>query len=124
VPPEGRPDHPLTEKDAVALARTRYGLEAGARALPGEFDDNFRLSAPDGRLFVLKAMHPGRDRGLVDLQCAALRHIEGRAPHLPLPRVVPTTAGEALTVAPGPDGTSTATRSKHGNASATRPCSR
>ena len=60
---------------------------------------------PDGRLFVLKAMHPGRERGLVELQCAALRHIEDRAPHLPLPRVVPTTAGEALTLAPGPDGT-------------------
>ena len=90
MPPEGRPDHPLTEKDAVALARTRYGLEAGARALPGEFDDNFRLAVPDGRLFVLKAMHPARDRGLVELQGAALRHIEDRAPHLPLPRVVPT----------------------------------
>ena len=60
---------------------------------------------PDGRLFVLKAMHPARDRGLVELQCAALRHVEDRAPHLPLPRVVPTTAGEALTLAPGPDGT-------------------
>ena len=103
--PDGRPSHPLTEEGAVALARARYGLEAGALSLPGEFDDNFRLSAPDGRLFVLKAMHPARDRGLVALQCAALRHIEGRAPHLPLPRVVPTTAGEALTLAPGPDGT-------------------
>ena len=103
--PGGRPDHPLTERDAVALARARYGLEAAARALPGEFDDNFRLDVPDGRRFVLKAMHPGRDRGLVELQCAALRHIEDRAPHLPLPRVVPTTAGEALTLAPGPDGT-------------------
>ncbi|HYN03510.1 MAG TPA: phosphotransferase, partial [Vicinamibacteria bacterium] len=102
--PDGRPDCPLTEKDAVALARTRYGLEATARALPGELDDNFRLEAPDGRLFVLKAMHPARERGLVELQCAALRHLEDRAPHLPLPRVVPTSAGEAVTLAPGPDG--------------------
>jgi 4-aminobutyrate aminotransferase-like enzyme/Ser/Thr protein kinase RdoA (MazF antagonist) len=95
----------LSEADAALLARRLYGLEAEARALPGEFDDNFRLAAPDGRLFVLKVLHPARDPGLVDLQCAALRHIEGRAPHLPLPRVVPTTAGEALTLAPGPDGT-------------------
>ncbi len=102
--PEGRPDHSLTEEDAVALARAHYGLETRARALPGEIDDNFRLSAPDGRLFVLKAMHPARDRGLVELQCAALRHVESWAPHLPLPRVVPTTAGEPMTLAPGPDG--------------------
>lgn len=102
--PDGRPDCPLIEKDAVALGRTRYGLEATARALPGELDDNFRLEAPDGQLFVLKAMHPARDRGLVELQCAALRHLEDRAPHLPLPRVVPTSAGEVVTLAPGPDG--------------------
>jgi 4-aminobutyrate aminotransferase-like enzyme/Ser/Thr protein kinase RdoA (MazF antagonist) len=105
VHPAGRHDHPLTEEDALALARSRYGLEARARALPGEFDDNFQLEAPDGRLFVLKAMHPGRDRGQVEMQCAALRHIEDRSPHLPLPRVVLTTAGESLTLAPGPDGT-------------------
>jgi 4-aminobutyrate aminotransferase-like enzyme/Ser/Thr protein kinase RdoA (MazF antagonist) len=105
VHPAGRHDHPLTEENAVALARSRYGLEARARALPGEFDDNFQLEAPDGRLLVLKAMHPGRDRGLVELQCAALRHVEDRAPQLPLPRVVPTAAGESLTLAPGPDGT-------------------
>jgi 4-aminobutyrate aminotransferase-like enzyme/Ser/Thr protein kinase RdoA (MazF antagonist) len=104
VHPDGRHDPPLTEEGAVALARALYGLEAEARALPGEFDDNFRLAAPDGRLFVLKAMHPGRDRGLVELQCAALRHVEDRAPHLPLPRIVPTTGGETLTLAPGPDG--------------------
>jgi 4-aminobutyrate aminotransferase-like enzyme/Ser/Thr protein kinase RdoA (MazF antagonist) len=105
VQPGGRATHPLTEDDAVALARSRWGLEAEARALPGELDDNFRLSSSDGRVLVLKAMHPARERGLVELQCAALRHLEARAPHLPLPRVVPTRAGEAVTAAPGPDGT-------------------
>jgi 4-aminobutyrate aminotransferase-like enzyme/Ser/Thr protein kinase RdoA (MazF antagonist) len=104
VHPPGRHDHPLTEADAAALAGSRYGLQAEARALPGEFDDNFRLAVPDGRLFVLKAMHPARDRMLVEMQCAALGHVAERAPHLPLPRVVPTTAGEAVTLAPGPDG--------------------
>ena len=83
-------DHPLSEEDAAALARSRYGLRAEARALPGEYDDNFHLAEPDGPGFVLKVMHPGRDRGLVDLQCGALRHLAARAPHLALPRVVPT----------------------------------
>ena len=102
--PEGRPAHPLTEADATALARGLYGLEAEARVLPGEFDDNFRLVAADGRSFVLKAMHPARERGLVELQCAALHRVGERAPHLPLPRVVATRAGEEATVVPGPDG--------------------
>ena len=102
--PEGRAPRPLTEADARALALRLYGVRAEALALPGEFDDNFRLTSPDGRLHVLKAMHPARERGLVDLQCAALRRIEARAPHLPVPRVVPTRGGEAVAVVAGPDG--------------------
>jgi 4-aminobutyrate aminotransferase-like enzyme/Ser/Thr protein kinase RdoA (MazF antagonist) len=104
VQPGGRAAHPLTQEDARGLALGRYGIPAVARALPGELDDNFRVEAGDGRVFVLKAMHPARERALVELQCAALRHLEDRAPGLPLPRVVPTLAGEAVTVAPGPDG--------------------
>src|SRR4030095_11207179 len=73
--------------------------------LPGEFDDNFRLTAADGRSFVLKAMHPGRERALVALQCAALSHLESRAPHLPLPHVVQTLKGDAVSEVAGPDGT-------------------
>jgi 4-aminobutyrate aminotransferase-like enzyme/Ser/Thr protein kinase RdoA (MazF antagonist) len=104
VLPEGRAAHPVTEADARALARRLYGIEAEAAALPGEFDDNFRLTASGGRLVVLKAMHPARERGLVELQCAALRRLEERAPHLPVPRVVPTRDGVAVTAVPGPDG--------------------
>jgi len=104
VLPGGRADRPVSEGDATRLAASLYGVDAWARALPGEFDDNFRLTAADGRSFVLKAMHPARERGLVALQCAALAHLEARVPHLPLPRVVPTRAGDAVTSSPRPDG--------------------
>ena len=53
--PERRAARPLTEAEARALALRLYGLEAEALALPGEFDDNFRLASPDGRLHVVKA---------------------------------------------------------------------
>jgi 4-aminobutyrate aminotransferase-like enzyme/Ser/Thr protein kinase RdoA (MazF antagonist) len=104
VEPAGRAERPLSEGDATRLAASLYGLDAWARALPGEFDDNFRLTAADGRSFVLKAMHPARERGLVAMQCAALAHLEARAPHLPLPRVVLTRSGDAVTETPAPDG--------------------
>jgi Ser/Thr protein kinase RdoA (MazF antagonist) len=79
VLPEGRAERPVSEGDATRLAASLYGLDAWARSLPGEFDDNFRLTAADGRSFVLKAMHPARERGLVAMQCAALAHLEARA---------------------------------------------
>jgi 4-aminobutyrate aminotransferase-like enzyme/Ser/Thr protein kinase RdoA (MazF antagonist) len=93
---EDRVVAPVPVWEAVRLARELYGLEAEARALPGEYDANFHLTTGDGPGFVLKAMHPGRERGLVELQCAALRHLSARAPHLALPRVHPATRGDAV----------------------------
>ena len=88
---------------AQRLAADLYGLAATAEPLPGEYDDNFRLSGADGASHVLKVMHPGRERGFVDLQCRALDHLAARAPRLALPRVVRTRSGEpyALTDAAG-----------------------
>jgi 4-aminobutyrate aminotransferase-like enzyme/Ser/Thr protein kinase RdoA (MazF antagonist) len=83
-----------TEQQAERVASDLYGLRAAARALPGEYDDNFRLISDSGASYVLKVMHPGQDRRLVDLQCRALEHLGQRAPALPVPRLVRTRAGE------------------------------
>ena len=91
--------------DAVRLARELYGLEARACPLPSEYDDNFRLETADGRVTVLKIMHPMRDAGFIDMQCAALRTIAERAPGLPVPEVVPDPSGRQwseVTLGPGP----------------------
>src|SRR5438874_7849304 len=84
---EARVAHSVTEAEAVRLAREFYGLEAAARALPGEYDDNFRLTCGDARGFVLKVMHPAREQSFIDMQCRALRHLAPCAPQLPLPRL-------------------------------------
>jgi 4-aminobutyrate aminotransferase-like enzyme/Ser/Thr protein kinase RdoA (MazF antagonist) len=94
---EARVAQPVTEAEAVRLARDLYGLEATARALPGEYDDNFHLTSADGHAFVLKVMHPARERSFIDLQCRALTHLAQRAPQLPLPRVTPNCHGELFT---------------------------
>jgi 4-aminobutyrate aminotransferase-like enzyme/Ser/Thr protein kinase RdoA (MazF antagonist) len=86
----------IDEGRASRLALDLYGLEARAQALPGEYDDNFHLLAPDGTERVLKVMHPARDRSLIDLQCAALEHIAARAPHVILPRVCRTRDGATI----------------------------
>jgi 4-aminobutyrate aminotransferase-like enzyme/Ser/Thr protein kinase RdoA (MazF antagonist) len=101
---ETRVEHPITEAEAVGLASKLYGLKVSAQTLPGEYDDNFQLMAADGRAFVLKVMHPARERGFIDLQCQALRHLAQRAPQLGLPRALPNRNGElfsSITVADG-----------------------
>jgi 4-aminobutyrate aminotransferase-like enzyme/Ser/Thr protein kinase RdoA (MazF antagonist) len=101
---EARVAHPVTEAEAVRLARELYGIAGTAKGLPGEYDDNFHFSAAEGREFVLKVMHPARERSFIDLQCRALLHLAERAPGLPLPRVIPNRSGEIhseITVADG-----------------------
>ena len=51
---EARVAQPITEVEAVRLAHELYGLETTARALPGEYDDNFHLTSADGQAFVLR----------------------------------------------------------------------
>src|SRR5580693_6452925 len=93
--PEARVAQPVTESEAARLAREMFGLEAAAKSLPGEYDDNFHLSTSQGREFVLKVMHPAREPSFVRMQCQALEHLAKRAPHLSLPRVCPRPNGDA-----------------------------
>jgi 4-aminobutyrate aminotransferase-like enzyme/Ser/Thr protein kinase RdoA (MazF antagonist) len=91
--PESRVAEPLACPQAIKLALELYGIRANAKVLPGEYDDNFHLTAEDAGAFVLKVMHPAREIGFVDMQCQALAHLAERASHLRLPRVVPTLQG-------------------------------
>src|SRR6266566_2456534 len=101
---EARVAQPVTEAEAVRLARELYGLEATARVLPGEYDDNFHLTSTDGHAFVLKVMHPAREHSFIDLQCRALQHVAKHAPQLPLPRVIPDRLGELFSSTVAADG--------------------
>ena len=95
---------PIQETEAAELARQLFGIEAAARSLPGEYDDNFHLRCADGAEFVLKAMHPDRERGFVEMQCRVLQHLAKNASELPLPRVVPAKNGESFLEKRVPDG--------------------
>ena len=112
---EERVARPTTEAEAVELAQDLYGLAVTAKALPGEYDDNFHLTALDDNPphtkdeaaaagFVLKVMHPARERSFIDMQCRALQHLAQRRPQLTLPRVKPNRNGEALAAITAADG--------------------
>ncbi len=103
--PESRVAAPVACSEATKLALKQYGMRATTRSLPGEYDDNFHLTAGDSREFVLKIMHPLREAAFVDMQCRALRHLAERVPHLRLPRVVNAASGELFTRVKIEDGT-------------------
>src|SRR6267378_2153716 len=110
---EERVARATTEAEAVELARELYGLAVTAQALPGEYDDNFHLTTLDKSAggngergeFVLKVMHPARERAFIDMQCCALQHLAQRAPELTLPRVLLNRKGETFAVVPADSGT-------------------
>jgi 4-aminobutyrate aminotransferase-like enzyme/Ser/Thr protein kinase RdoA (MazF antagonist) len=114
---EERAGQATTESEAEQFARELYGLEVHAKALPGEYDDNFHLitklsesadggpgSAGTRPEFVLKVMHPAREPELIDLQCRALQHLAEKSPQLGLARLRPLASGEAFTRVQGSDG--------------------
>src|SRR6202158_3608626 len=109
---EERVARPTTEAEAAELARDLYGLAVTAKSLPGEHDDNFPLAAVDKETashgeaagFVLKVMHPARERSFIDMQCRALQHLAQRAPQLTLPRVRLNINGEPFAAITAADG--------------------
>src|ERR1700730_17176004 len=125
---EERVARATTEAEAVERARELYGLTVTARALPGEYDDNFHLTTVPQVVgaqpkmavprsnsidttdeaaaagFVLKVMHPARERSFIDMQCRALQHLAERAPLLTLPRVRINRHGEAFAEITAADG--------------------
>lgn len=71
---------------AEALAAEHYGLQASARRLSSERDENFQLTTA-GKEFLLKISNAAEDREVADFQTGALLHLERVDPELPVPRL-------------------------------------
>ena len=92
------------EAAARQILREGFGVEPSfLRALAGERDQNFRVDTAGGQRFLFKISNPADDRPTLEMQAAALRHIEQVDPGLPVMRDLPTVAGEFWAEVPGPD---------------------
>jgi hydroxylysine kinase len=94
----------VSEAEAEAIFQGAYGRLGEAVLLAGERDRNFRLRQPDGRAFMLKITNPVEAPSVTEFQTGALRHVAAADPGLPVPRVVPTVAGELTDWRSGNDG--------------------
>jgi 4-aminobutyrate aminotransferase-like enzyme/Ser/Thr protein kinase RdoA (MazF antagonist) len=97
---------PAFEMEAAQrILRDRFGVEPSSLTpLAGERDQNFRVEAADGRRLLFKISNPADGLSTVEMQAAALRHIERVDPGLPVMRVLPDTVGESWAEVRGPDG--------------------
>ena len=92
---------------ARQILREGFGVESSSLSpLSGERDQNFRVGTPSGQRFLFKISNPADERPVLEMQAAALRHIERVDPGLPVMRALPTVAGESWVEVPGTDGRS------------------
>ena len=86
----------LTPSDAEALAREHFGVHATADALVSERDQNFRLTGADGAAWVLKVSNAAEDRGVVEMEVAAVERIAAVDQSLPVPVAHATLEGRPI----------------------------
>src|SRR6516162_7873554 len=96
----------FSDEAARQVLHDGFGLAGSLTALAGERDQNFRVDTPDGRRFLFKISNPADTEPVLDMQRAALRHIEQVDPGLPVMRAIPCTSGDPWAEVPGPDGRS------------------
>ncbi|MDP3546020.1 MAG: phosphotransferase [Phreatobacter sp.] len=95
----------LGEAEVRQIARERYGLSGAFRRFDTEKDDTYRIRTPDGEAFVLKVANPAEKPVEIDFQIDLLRHIEQRAPDVPVPRVLADREGGLRSLYRALDGT-------------------
>jgi 4-aminobutyrate aminotransferase-like enzyme len=97
---------PTFGEEAVRqILRDGFGMEPSSlHPLAGERDQNFRVEVADGQHFLFKISNPADDQPILEMQTAALRHIEHVDPGLPVMRALPSMTGEFWVDLPGADG--------------------
>jgi 4-aminobutyrate aminotransferase-like enzyme/Ser/Thr protein kinase RdoA (MazF antagonist) len=65
----------LTVANAEQVAGEIFGVTSRAAELPSERDQNFGLTADDGRRFVLKIANAAERRDMLDAENACMRHL-------------------------------------------------
>ena len=86
----------LTPELAEEIVRGTFGLTASAEALVSERDQNFRLTDADGATWVLKVSNAVEDRGVVEMEVAAVEHIAAVDSGLPVPVAAPALDGSTV----------------------------
>lgn len=88
----------VSDGEALALAKTRFGIEGKVTRLATEKDDTFRLTSHAGQNYTLKIANGAENPREIAFQIDLLGHIAAVDPGLPVPRVVPDRDGKLQTL--------------------------
>ena len=86
----------LPAEQVAALVEQHFGLVGTLASLPAEWDQNFRLDAPDGRRYVVKLANAAHAADVLDLQNATLLHLRQSELPLETPDLHTTGTGTAM----------------------------
>jgi 4-aminobutyrate aminotransferase-like enzyme/Ser/Thr protein kinase RdoA (MazF antagonist) len=99
--------HPAPQfsaSEAVELAAGHFGVNGSVTPLDSERDQNFKLTAPDTSLWILKIVNASEPGSESEFQTALLDHLERNAPGLAVPRLLKTVRGTPLAHVTGAGG--------------------
>lgn len=82
--------------DAKRLLAEHYGLDGSLSPLDSERDQNFKVTASTGGIYILKIVNAAEPPVESDFQTALLSHVGEHAPDLPVPHIRPTISGASL----------------------------
>ncbi|MGJ8546015.1 MAG: phosphotransferase [Sulfitobacter sp.] len=89
---------------AADVASRLYGVSGQIKPLSAEKDANFLIVLPTGEEALLKITNAVEDRGVTDMQTAALMHLAAADPALPVQRICASLNGNASETVTGADG--------------------
>lgn len=92
------PQPQFSAEEAVKIAKAWYALEASAKPLPSERDQNFYLKTSSGDERVLKISSEFEQRSVLELQNHAMKHLASHDQQLRVPYVQSATNGQDLVV--------------------------
>lgn len=88
----------FSEKEIELLAKKYFGIDANAKALTGEYEFNFLLTATDGTKFIFKAAGDEHSYDFFDAQVRIVQHLQQSEVADKFFRYIPNLSGEAITI--------------------------
>ncbi|KIN63591.1 Homoserine kinase [Sulfitobacter noctilucicola] len=89
---------------AAEIARDVFGVAGTVKCLTAEKDANFCIRPDGGNPLLLKISNAAEARGVIDMQTAALIHLQSVDPSLPVPQVYNALNGNTAQLVLGADG--------------------